>query len=47
MKKHLLTLGLLAFGFTSFAQFTPNRVVVSQYGDGTTIVSGTNAMPYF
>lgn len=42
MKKHLLTLGLLAFGFTSFAQFTPGNLVVVQAGDDAT--TETNGM---
>jgi hypothetical protein len=42
MKKHLLTLGLLALGFTSFAQFTPGNLLVLQAGDDAT--TETNGM---
>ncbi|WP_461790444.1 T9SS type A sorting domain-containing protein [Pedobacter sp.] len=42
MKKHLLTFGLLAFGFTSFAQFTPGNLLVLQAGDDAT--TETNGM---
>ncbi len=41
MKKTLLTTGLIAFAFGAFAQFTANRLVVTQYGDGASALDAT------
>ncbi|OAQ42032.1 hypothetical protein A5893_02650 [Pedobacter psychrophilus] len=44
MRKTLLTTGLIAFAFGAFAQFTANRLVVSQYGNETDPLDA-NAVP--
>lgn len=46
MKKSLLTVGLLALGYAGFAQFTPNRLVVAQFGDGGDAL-GSTTVPMF
>ena len=46
MKKTLLAMSLVAVNFVAIAQFTPNRIVVSQYGDGTAEnLDGTATVP--
>ena len=46
MKKTLLTTGLIAFSFGAFAQFTADKLVVSQYGDGVAALT-SKTLPVF
>ncbi len=46
MKKTLLTAGLIALTFGAFAQFTADKLVVSQYGDGAAALT-TKTLPVF
>jgi len=44
-KRYLLLMSLMAGNFMSFAQFTANRLVVSQYGDGSVVTDNAKTVP--